>query len=587
MAAEHFDAVIVGSGFGGSVMAWRLSEAGMRVCILERGRPFPPGSFPRSPHGFGRNWWDPSEGLYGMFQAWSFKGAEAVVSSGLGGGSLIYANVFIRKDEHWFRDDEPDGSYLEWPVTRAELDPHYDRVDKIIGLQRYPFGQTPYSNTPKTLAFKQAAEILQKRGASLEWYLPHLAVTFANHNAAGGLLPAVPGDQIVGELENLHGRQRSTCRLCGECDAGCNYGSKNTLDYTCLSAAWRSRADIRTLCEVRDFKPADSGSGYIVRYVRHDLEHYDGKPRQTYQLPLESVVTDRLILSAGVMGTNFLLLKNRAAFPKLSPRLGERFSTNGDLLTFAAKCQDTAVSPPRPRLIDPSRGPVITSTIRVGDRLDGNGDTGRGFYLQDAGYPEFLNWIIETANAPGMIERAFRFAWRRLRGWWLDNPQTDLSDQIAQVIGSGDLSSGSMPLLGMGRDYPEGRFSLRAGKRSGPYLELDWPDKRSAPYFRAVTQFSKSIADAMGAKHFIQNPDTQYLNRVITVHGLGGCAMARGPEHGVIDNRGRVFNYPGLYVADGSIMPGPVGTNPSFTIAALSDLFAEEIIHDSKFARNG
>src|SRR5688572_562136 len=102
MAHEHFDAVVIGSGFGGSVMAYRLSEAGMKVCLLERGRPFPPHSFPRSPYKIQNNFWDPSGGLYGMFNIWSFRGFGALVSSGLGGGSLIYANVLIRKDEKWF-----------------------------------------------------------------------------------------------------------------------------------------------------------------------------------------------------------------------------------------------------------------------------------------------------------------------------------------------------------------------------------------------------------------------------------------------------------------------------------------------------
>src|SRR5689334_7288339 len=99
---DHFDVVVIGSGFGGSVSAYRLAAGGLSVCVLERGHPWPPNSFPRDPARLARNLWDPDNGLYGMFDVWSFRGLEAVVSSGLGGGSLIYANVLIRKDEHWF-----------------------------------------------------------------------------------------------------------------------------------------------------------------------------------------------------------------------------------------------------------------------------------------------------------------------------------------------------------------------------------------------------------------------------------------------------------------------------------------------------
>src|SRR5918911_1619171 len=128
MSGMHFDAVIVGSGFGGSVMAYRLAEAGLRVCLLERGKAYPPGTFPRTPAGLARNFWDPSEKLYGMFDVWSFSGIESLVSSGLGGGSLIYANVLLRKDEEWFVDDDGVGNgYRRWPVDRAALEEHYDR----------------------------------------------------------------------------------------------------------------------------------------------------------------------------------------------------------------------------------------------------------------------------------------------------------------------------------------------------------------------------------------------------------------------------------------------------------------------------
>ena len=218
---SHYDAIVVGSGFGGSVTAYRLAEAGKRVLVLERGRPYPPGSFTRSPFRARESFWDPPRGLVGMYHYWSFKGIDALVSAGLGGGSLIYANVFLRKDENWFvQEDMSDGGYEYWPVNRADLDPHYDRVEKMLNLQRYPFEHEPYASTPKTIAFKEAAE-----ANGLEWFLPQLAVTFANDGR-----PPVPGEAIVEELPNLHGRTRTTCQLCGECDVGCNYGSKNTLD---------------------------------------------------------------------------------------------------------------------------------------------------------------------------------------------------------------------------------------------------------------------------------------------------------------------------------------------------------------------
>jgi cholesterol oxidase len=144
MNAEHFDTVVVGSGFGGSVMAYRLAEAGLRVCVLERGKAYPPNSFPRAPSRMRSNFWDPSEGLYGMFNVWSFRRSAAVVSSGLGGSFLIYANVLIRKDEKWFvREDLQGGGYEYWPVMRAVLDPHYEQVEKTLNAQKYPLHRPP------------------------------------------------------------------------------------------------------------------------------------------------------------------------------------------------------------------------------------------------------------------------------------------------------------------------------------------------------------------------------------------------------------------------------------------------------------
>ena len=160
---EWVDAVVVGSGFGGSVVACRLAEAGRPVCVLERGKRYPPGSFPRRPREMARNFWDPGAGLQGLFDVWSFRHVESVVADGLGGGSLIYANVMLRKDERWFtRDQGPEGGYESWPVTRAQLDEHYNRVEQVLRPAPYP--KSLVEATPKTRAMRQAAERL-----GIEW----------------------------------------------------------------------------------------------------------------------------------------------------------------------------------------------------------------------------------------------------------------------------------------------------------------------------------------------------------------------------------------------------------------------------------
>jgi cholesterol oxidase len=551
----HFDAVVVGSGFGGSVSAYRLAEAGRSVCVLERGKPYPPGSFPRSPRAFAKAFWDPSEGLYGMFNLWSFRGIGALVSSGLGGGSLIYANVLLRKDEKWFvQEDLAKGGYEHWPVSRADLDPHYDRAERMLNAQRYPFDHPPFDETPKTGAFKEAAGKLGR-----EFLLPPLAVTFANDGEA-----PVPGEPIREEHPNLHGRTRYTCRLVGECDIGCNYGSKNTLDYNYLSAAKRLGAELRTRCEVRSFAPRDGG-GYVVRYVEHDpadegrkLDTRDGSVR-----PERELTCDRLVLSAGTLGSTYLLLRNRDSFPGLSRQLGTRFCGNGDLLTFALKARHPDGSP---RILDPGHGPVITSAIRMPDALDGG--EGRGFYVQDAGYPEFLSWVLHATQGPGALWRWRRVAARILLSLLRRQPEVDLSAEVASLLSDTGVSAGSLPLLGMGRDIPDGRMTLTDGK-----LDVDWVKGKSGSFFDRLRDFSRDIAGALGAD-FKSNP-TWYLGRVITVHALGGCPMGRSPEEGVVDEWGEVFGYPGFTIADGSVMPGPVGPNPSLTIAALADRFAD------------
>ncbi|WP_028067140.1 GMC oxidoreductase [Solirubrobacter soli] len=557
---SHYDAIVVGSGFGGSVTAYRLAEAGKRVLVLERGRPYPPGSFTRSPFRARESFWDPPRGLVGMYHYWSFKGIDALVSAGLGGGSLIYANVFIRKDENWFvQEDMSDGGYEYWPVNRADLDPHYDRVEKMLKLQQYPFDHEPYASTPKTIAFKEAAE-----ANGLEWFLPKLAVSFSNEGR-----PPVPGEAVVEEIPNLHGRTRTTCQLCGECDVGCNYGSKNTLDYNYLTYAKHHGAEIRTLADVRRIGPRADGHGYDVTYA--DLAEHPEHP-VTYDL-----TCDHLILSAGTLGTTNLLLKNRSAFPALSRKLGSRFCGNGDLLTLALNTTKVTDGVREPRIVDPGYGPVITSTARMPDANDPGG-SGRGFYLQDAGFPQHLAWILHVVSAPKQLWRWREGAAYLVKNWLSKDADTDVTGHIADLMLPSELSSGGLPLLGMGRDVPDGRMFLRKGQ-----LDIDWRKASgSDEYFTRLRNTSRDFATALGGR-FTDNP-LWFLRRVITVHPLGGAPMGRHAGEGVVDAYGNVFGHPGLHIADGSVMPGPTGPNPSFTIAALADRFADQIIDPDRRA---
>jgi cholesterol oxidase len=557
-AAEHADVVVIGSGFGGSVTAYRLAQAGLSVVLLERGQAYPPYSFPRTPAEMSRAFWDPAAGLYGMFDVWRFSGCDSVVSSGLGGGSLIYANVLLRKDEHWFVRDEPlpHGGYESWPVTRADLDPHYDEVERMLGATPYPLDAAAYDATPKTHAMRDAAAEL-----GLDWQLPPLAVSFApSPGGEPGLgLPIVDPD-----YGNLHGRQRSTCRLCGECDIGCNVGAKNTLDYNYLSAAQHHGADLRTGHEVRSIRPRPA-SGYEVDYVQHDLQEV-GRPTGAEQ-QLSTISCDRLVLAAGTYGTSYLLLRNRPYFPGLSAALGTRFSSNGDVLSFLVHAQDRT----RTRPIDASRGPVITSAIRLSDEQDGQGGTGRGAYIEDGGYPAFVDWLVEAADMPGDTRRMAQFVLERVRDIVTHAPDNGMSREISELIGSDALSVSSLPLLGMGRDIPDGLLWLHDS-----LLDLAWTPATSAAYFERVQATMRRIGAVLGAR-CVDNP-MWLRKRIITVHPVGGAPMGRDRAVGVCDSYGEVFGYPGLYIADGAVMPGPVGTNPSLTIAALADRMCTRLL---------
>jgi len=588
---DFFDAVIIGSGFGGSVMAYRLAEAGLRVCLLERGKAYPPTTFPRKPYDLGQNFWDPSSGLFGLFDIWSFKRSGALVSSGLGGGSLIYANIHLRKDPNWFKEDRPDGGYDPWPITYEQLECHYERVEKMMNVQKYPLTHQPYDKTPKTLAMQEADRNIQLGNNSPHTWLPlNLAVSFRTKHVGhpdedDPANPPIMGAQLQEDQPNYHtvtmkrDQPRSTCRLCGECDIGCNYGSKNTLDYTYITAAIHQKphpAQVETLCEVKTISPLD-GVGYKVTFVRHQPETIDPATRECPAPEQSTITCKRLIIAAGTFGSPYLLMRNLASFPQLNrDTLGSRFSVNGDLLSFIIKTKEQRNGKMVPRRLDPSFGPVITSAIRVGDGLDGNGAQGRGFYIEDAGIPYLFSWIAELSGLPGTVARGLKFLKMRAKYRTGLNNDANLSAEIANLLGPATTTMSTLALIAMGRDFANGRLSLK-----GDLLACDWTQAKSQEYFDRVRKTGKAIAQVLNGK-FLDTPSYRYLHQVLTAHPLGGCPMGFTANDGVVNSYGEVFGCPGLYVVDGSVMPGPVGPNPSLTIAAISDRAADHIIDQHK-----
>jgi cholesterol oxidase len=541
---ESFDVVVVGSGFGGSVTACRLAKAGRDVLLLERGRPYPPGSFPRTPRAArGDALWAPASGRHGLWDVWSFSGLDAVVSSGLGGGSLIYANVMLRKDAETFAGDE----HERWPVSYEDLAPHYEAVEAMQGATPYPDGAEPYASTPKTVALLDAAARL-----GLDAFRPNLAVTFA---ANGTPVPGAP----LPPAPNVHDAPRFACRLCGECVVGCQFGSKNSLDFTYLTAAQRAGATIRACCEATLLQPADGG-GWSVRYRQHltaKASHRDALLDPT-DAPERTVRAREVVLAAGTLGSTRLLLANRASLPRLSARLGSGFSGNGDVLMFARGAD---------RVLAPSTGPTITASVRV---RDAEAASGRGYFVQDAAAPAATEWLWQTRELPEDLWRLRRALWRRLGARLRGRRDPSLGGVLADALGPARESGAMLPLLGMGRDVPGGRMALNDGR-----LELSWREAGSRAYFEGLEATGRAVAGALGAR--LWRPGGRYA-RLVTVHPLGGCPMGATPHEGVVDPFGRVFGADGLHVADGSIMPGPVGANPSLTIAAMAERIAAAMI---------
>ncbi len=540
------DYIVIGSGFGGSVMTCRLAEKGYQVCVLERGRKWNMHEFPRRPSEMQQNiFWDPQDQKFGLMEFRDSPESDVMTltASGLGGGSLIYANVLYRMPAEFFHG---------WPagVSRDMLEPYYDKVISTMEAKPYPFESVPYyRNTPKTAAFKNVTQNLEQAEDMTEkasFQLPPLAVRFEGE---------FPGHQT----KNSHGAIQSRCTKCGECDIGCNIHAKNTLDLNYLFRAHHQfQAEIRTQAEVTDIQ--EIPGGFEVSYIIPEF------PQETVKLKSRKV-----IVSAGSVGSTSLLLKlkKKGSLPHLNKWLGKKWCGNGDLLGFVLNTTPD---------VEPSNGPVITSAIEYKYKSYPDGYP-HGMYIEDAGFPIGLSWYM-SGKLPqfSSIKGALQLLWMNLKRYFMRllglhdaHAEVNVGDDFVKALDRAEFARRFYVLLGMGRDRADGEMSLREDNEP----ILNWKLKPSELHYSRLRGQMKKIAAALEGI-FIDNPLT-LLNKVVAVHPLGGCPMGDTAETGFVNTQGEVFGYEGLYVIDGSIIPTSIGPNPSLTIAALAEHIAEKI----------
>lgn len=521
---ERYDAVVVGSGFGGAVTACRLAEHGYRVLVLERGRRWQPSEYPRGP---GDAWfWDQSqpERRNGWIDMRVFPRMLVAAGAGVGGGSLIYANVLLNAKEECFAEG--------WPpeITYDEMRPYYTTVGEMLGANPIPEGQI----SERTRIMREGAEAL---GYGDRFQLVDVAIAFDPNWSYD--LEDPHGYHHTRKWVNRFGKVQGTCVHCGNCDIGCVVQARNALDLNYIALAERYGAEVRPLHLVRQVT-AEEG-GYRVSF--HRLA--DGKRHRG------SVHARVVVLSAGTLGTNEIMLRSRGrGLRGVSRRLGQGWSSNGDFVTAGWYPE---------RDVSPSRGPTISSSI---DFLDGS--QGERFYIEDGGVPELLlNALVDVTQ-----------------GWKWRLRDRALQQAVRDLIGRGDPMRHVMPWFAQAVDRADGVLRLRRrwfGLFGEKALSLDWrPESAEAAIGALVTMHERLSAATHGQA--IVPPTWTLAHYLATPHPLGGCRMATDPSNGVVDHRGEVFGSRNLFIADGSIVPRAIGLNPAKTVAALGERIAGEIV---------
>jgi cholesterol oxidase len=534
----HYSVVVIGSGYGAGIAASRLSRAGQDVCVLERGKEFDPGDFPTDNDDFLEEMQlDLAGGQHvgahsGLYDFRLNREINVLVGCGLGGTSLINANVSLEPHPDVLADPS-------WPAElRADiptrLEVGFERARAMLRPTPYPADRP---SLPKTQALAESARYL-----GLPFRRPPINVTFQ------------AGTNHVGVWQDA-------CHLCGDCVSGCNHTAKNTVAMNYLPDAKNHGATIFTGVSVRHLERAEKGWRVYVDLV--------GSGRDRFSAPPLFVHADVVVLGAGTLGSTEILLRSKRAGLRVSGRLGERFSGNGDVLAFGYN-NDREIRgvgfgeiPAWQR--DPV-GPCITGLLD-------NRDTPRvddGMIVEEGSIPGALASVLPTAffAASSLIGRDTDVGWK---DFLREQARTVKSMVFGAYQGA---VNNTQTYLVMAHDGQHGAMQLE-----DDHLRISWPGAGHAPAIQRANSLLKDATIPLGGT-YVKDPVWTEIahDSLVTVHPLGGCAMAEDAQRGVVDHKGRVFAgsagkgvHEGLYVSDGAVVPRSLGVNPLLTISALAE----------------
>ncbi|MFF3510173.1 GMC family oxidoreductase N-terminal domain-containing protein [Streptomyces sp. NPDC002573] len=528
-----YDVIVVGSGFGGSVTALRLTEKGYRVGVLEAGRRFTRASLPKNSWDVKNYLWAPALGLYGIQRIHLLGNVMVLAGAGVGGGSLNYANTLYVPPKAFF-DDPQWKDITDW---QEELAPYYDQARRMLGVR------LNRTMTPVDVHLKAAAERI---GVGDTFHMAPVGVFFGDGDDADGSARAEPGAEVPDPYFGGAGPARRACTECGECMTGCRHGAKNTLNENYLYLAEKAGATVHPMTTVVSVTD-DSRGGFAVATLPTD-DRRKGKGR--------FFTARRVVLAAGTYGTQTLLhrMKAHGRLPHVSDRLGELTRTNSEALVGARTDDRRYRKAHGTDRVDFTKGVAITSSIHPDENTHiepvryGKGSNAMGGLstLQvpyAEGSSRALAWLANVARHPWLMLRSMSY--RR----WSERTL------IALVMQSLDNS-----LTTYLRPKGPGRGLLTARQGHGA------PNPKQ---IKAGTETADAIAVEING--FAGSNVGELMGTPLTAHFLGGCAIGDSRETGVIDPYHRLYGYPGISVVDGAAVSANLGVNPSLTITAQAE----------------